>query len=89
MVLPIFKILNFNSIKVQLKLTYAVHDRQLSVFQFHKGTIKTNDLIGQAFFYLYFNSIKVQLKHGRTIFLPTENSFQFHKGTIKTTTLSY
>ena len=34
---------NFNSIKVQLKLTDDVHERIMAQFQFHKGTIKTSE----------------------------------------------
>ncbi len=33
--------LNFNSIKVQLKLKSSSDIEEVSIFQFHKGTIKT------------------------------------------------
>ena len=33
--------INFNSIKVQLKLKYFAADGSVTLFQFHKGTIKT------------------------------------------------
>ena len=33
--------LDFNSIKVQLKLTYTLVGTLGNLFQFHKGTIKT------------------------------------------------
>ena len=36
---------------------------KISLFQFHKGTIKTNLNLGAAFVNLNFNSIKVQLRH--------------------------
>ena len=57
----------------------------MRLFQFHKGTIKTNDLDELAFDDKYFNSIKVRLKH--VLILKNKHKgaeFQFHKGTIKT-----
>ena len=52
----------FNSIKVQLehRLKDSVFD--LSVFQFHKGTIRTYQQPDVAILHQYFNSIKVQLE---------------------------
>ena len=37
------KVFNFNSIKVRLKQAYIIFFYFLNKFQFHKGTIKTND----------------------------------------------
>ena len=55
--------MNFNSIKVQLKLLRALDQACNSEFQFHKGTIKTclHQQDGRPV--PNFNSIKVQLKH--------------------------
>ena len=39
--------INFNSIKVQLEQQLLLHWHQLLVFQFHKGTIRTD----------YFNGV--------------------------------
>ena len=53
----------FNSIKVRLKQPIVSTELELLKFQFHKGTIKTNN---KSCFILYiynnFNSIKVRLK---------------------------
>ena len=75
----------FNSIKVRLKLFIQLPEDEKYLFQFHKGTIKTEVTVQIACQHLNFNSIKVRLK------LPTQTSpsdsactFQFHKGTIKT-----
>ena len=57
----------------------------LSVFQFHKGTIKTKLPFGSLLTLSNFNSIKVRLKLApaqRNLF--NQQAFQFHKGTIKT-----
>ena len=76
---------NFNSIKVQLKLHLLnVSDRVLR-FQFHKGTIKTRNLLravrlSQAFQF-HKGTIKTSAKLPN--FIQT-SEFQFHKGTIKT-----
>ena len=56
------------------------------VFQFHKGTIKTNHLSYRDLDVLYFNSIKVQLRQDRASVDGSKSLFQFHKGTIKTRT---
>ena len=56
-----------------------------AIFQFHKGTIKTDVRIASEQERTNFNSIKVRLKQAReaaTTFKIVE--FQFHKGTIKT-----
>ena len=41
-------ILNFNSIKVRLKLALAAALGSAAIFQFHKGTIKTECSKGSA-----------------------------------------
>ena len=76
--------MNFNSIKVRLKLPKPRCSSLLPSFQFHKGTIKTANQYDLFLATADFNSIKVRLK-------PTEEEkamglaeFQFHKGTIKT-----
>ena len=76
---------HFNSIKVRLKHDVKQYATDFWLFQFHKGTIKTEVTVQIACQHLNFNSIKVRLK------LPTQTSpsdsactFQFHKGTIKT-----
>ena len=53
---------HFNSIKVQLKQTVAGRSVERKQFQFHKGTIKTPELVALLMLLLHFNSIKVQLK---------------------------
>ena len=56
-------LMNFNSIKVQLKLLRASrHASQRPQFQFHKGTIKTSGRCPCDRTQKDFNSIKVQLK---------------------------
>ena len=55
------------------------------MFQFHKGTIKTNTLNiameGMRKFQFHKGTIKTG---GKAIFLTFTYKFQFHKGTIKT-----
>ncbi len=53
---------NFNSIKVQLRLTVLASCLVHRLFQFHKGTIKTDILSIFAVLFHDFNSIKVQLR---------------------------
>ena len=54
-------------------------------FQFHKGTIKTEDqFICEVTNNVHFNSIKVRLKQSREKETEHDQRFQFHKGTIKT-----
>ena len=78
-------IYNFNSIKVQLKLSEVEKTSEMSTFQFHKGTIKTClELVTIPPLVLNFNSIKVQLKPSIFKQLDDTFKFQFHKGTIKT-----
>ena len=81
-----FRVMYFNSIKVQLKLcTLDGLSVSRSIFQFHKGTIKTSHLHHALCDVLAnFNSIKVQLKHSMSLKSVALFIFQFHKGTIKT-----
>ena len=56
-----------------------------SLFQFHKGTIKTCLIFHRWCRISNFNSIKVRLKHAFFNSYPDSfEIFQFHKGTIKT-----
>ena len=55
-------IADFNSIKVQLKLSLEEFARYGKAFQFHKGTIKTKLRMTRKTRKRHFNSIKVQLK---------------------------
>ena len=77
--------INFNSIKVRLKLTiFSVFFLLLSNFNSIKVRLKQSHP-GHTFDNLpYFNSIKVRLKHVLLINLCGLPIFQFHKGTIKT-----
>ena len=75
---------NFNSIKVQLEQYRGKPRKQPSVFQFHKGTIRTSDLKKHYSELAHFNSIKVQLERETTHAMMMNNPFQFHKGTIRT-----
>ena len=56
----------------------------MRIFQFHKGTIRTDKENQEFQTRLNFNSIKVQLEHGVSNFIPKPRLFQFHKGTIRT-----
>ncbi len=53
---------NFNSIKVQLERKPRQHYGIKSVFQFHKGTIRTRRVNRSVAVDGNFNSIKVQLE---------------------------
>ena len=53
---------HFNSIKVQLKRRKFRNAAKRALFQFHKGTIKTESDSSFAVKERDFNSIKVQLK---------------------------
>ena len=75
---------NFNSIKVQLEQAIEDYYIDFSVFQFHKGTIRTWTLFHSLSLTLYFNSIKVQLEHVESPIVDVNHEFQFHKGTIRT-----
>ena len=76
--------LDFNSIKVRLKQHTCISPRHRTLFQFHKGTIKTNYEKNLSIRQTNFNSIKVRLKQGINNATQTFIAFQFHKGTIKT-----
>ncbi len=54
------------------------------MFQFHKGTIKTGNIVGERDAYFSFNSIKVRLRRRPSRPVSPASLFQFHKGTIKT-----
>ena len=62
MLIILFLINHFNSIKVQLEHLSHRHMFTAQVFQFHKGTIRTDVSEFQDSTYAYFNSIKVQLE---------------------------
>ena len=74
----------FNSIKVRLKHKFSERVSMFTLFQFHKGTIKTP--VSRRFLVksLHFNSIKVRLKLPAQRNIAEMTIFQFHKGTIKT-----
>ncbi len=59
---------------------------QVSIFQFHKGTIETGGLLTKVGEFGYFNSIKVRLKRISDPASLELKLFQFHKGTIETPT---
>ena len=75
----------FNSIKVRLKLKSINTFLLQSIFQFHKGTIKTVEtrlyIITFCLFQFHKGTIKTTLSFKR---LCSRLLFQFHKGTIKT-----
>ena len=75
---------NFNSIKVRLKLQLIKSERRTQIFQFHKGTIKTNNdktwCKDAHPFQFHKGTIKTCLTPYKRVLLV----FQFHKGTIKT-----
>ena len=77
-------LINFNSIKVRLehKLQDSIFD--LSVFQFHKGAIRTICVMQPVTFHVNFNSIKVRLEREFGICDSKRTKFQFHKGAIRT-----
>ena len=62
----------------------------INLFQFHKGTIRTNQMQQYYTDFMYFNSIEVQLelKIG-CVSISICKRFQFHKGTIRTAVASY
>ena len=76
----------FNSIKVRLRQCSSVQINLTTLFQFHKGTIKTAILCISHEHRNCFNSIKVRLRLAAAAPIPAYWPwFQFHKGTIKTT----
>ena len=54
---------NFNSIKVRLEHPKDVELKEIDIFQFHKGAIRTRKSDFQARILQHFNSIKVRLEH--------------------------
>ena len=76
---------DFNSIKVRLEPNRLSSELKNILFQFHKGTIRTQDA-----FVDYYNVPAFQFHKGtiRTFTSVTTSSarttFQFHKGTIRT-----
>ena len=58
------------------------------IFQFHKGTIRTQGHCGNLHQQPNFNSIKVRLEQCALVCALTCALFQFHKGTIRTTRLT-
>ena len=56
----------------------------LLLFQFHKGTIRTDRRKEENRIICHFNSIKVQLERGSEPSEKKSKLFQFHKGTIRT-----
>ena len=53
---------HFNSIKVRLELKSRIDMQDALSFQFHKGTIRTNNLLKSKKLHVNFNSIKVRLE---------------------------
>ena len=85
LLLTIIMFLNFNSIKVRLELLMGDNTTAALIFQFHKGTIRTQlsrlrNLLQRS----NFNSIKVRLEPAPTSNSSAATLFQFHKGTIRT-----
>ena len=60
-----------------------------SLFQFHKGTIRTLAPLALDAALMHFNSIKVQLELVPSTSYPNTQTFQFHKGTIRTQSTYY
>ena len=84
LVVTLYLVTYFNSIKVRLRPPVATVDFVVAQFQFHKGSIKTLILLSCGCRLTDFNSIKVRLRHltdGSASFVA---QFQFHKGSIKT-----
>ena len=55
-------LLYFNSIKVRLELSAVTSFKGKSLFQFHKGTIRTLGIVSLSIVQGDFNSIKVRLE---------------------------
>ena len=63
---------------------------KFQTFQFHKGTIRTNEARWNEAKHLNFNSIKVRLEQmGDNTTAALVSAFQFHKGTIRTTVFQF
>ena len=60
---------NFNSIKVRLEHADFASQVLAQLFQFHKGTIRTNQNTMIISLILYFNSIKVRLELGLPVMI--------------------
>ena len=75
---------DFNSIKVRLRLSAAIGAAGGLLFQFHKGSIKTPSKVEGIVTRPNFNSIKVRLRQLAGALEPAKTIFQFHKGSIKT-----
>ena len=82
----IFQHIDFNSIKVRLEhCNMMIQFMICMLFQFHKGTIRTEILAVSSPLNVNFNSIKVRLELSQMSDNYTNISkFQFHKGTIRT-----
>ena len=77
--------LDFNSIKVRLELSFKRVNAAVCKFQFHKGTIRTKQHKDSVAKMEDFNSIKVRLEHKMREYSNFYAAlFQFHKGTIRT-----
>ena len=74
----------FNSIKVRLEPSSSPSSSPPSGFQFHKGAIRTHQLLSANAMKMHFNSIKVRLEQGQSRLQKGHVSFQFHKGAIRT-----
>ena len=77
-------LVDFNSIKVRLRLRSKIETSRVILFQFHKGSIKTKMGDRSAGGIWNFNSIKVRLRLSVNLTLRDLSLFQFHKGSIKT-----
>ena len=76
---------NFNSIKVRLRPVYSsTKQASETLFQFHKGSIKTQAGRLTEIIHDCFNSIKVRLRLRMSPVELKKLTFQFHKGSIKT-----
>ena len=76
---------NFNSIKVRLELTFIPDADTLKQFQFHKGTIRTDQETDAARQQHQFQFHKGTIRTLQTRQeIPSAEEFQFHKGTIRT-----
>ena len=81
--------MNFNSIKVRLEHASDFVIPELdSIFQFHKGTIRTEQGLWTNEKSRNFNSIKVRLELSMPLVEKLFLLFQFHKGTIRTSYLN-
>ena len=60
-----------------------------SIFQFHKGAIRTPSRFFDSLSDRYFNSIKVRLELPEELYHLNILEFQFHKGAIRTAQIAY